>query len=272
MDKLKGLKIANVHHDSAYGKETIPVLEEQAKKYGFTVKHYPVAHPGLEQKAIWLQIRQDKPDWVILRGWGVMNPTALKEAAGVKYPADHIVGVWWSGSEEDVMPAGEAAKGYMAAGFHPAGKEFPVIKEVLKYVQDKGKGNVEKDRVGMIYYNRGIIHGIITAEAIRTAQKKYGNKPLTGEQIRWGLENTNIDDARIKAIGAEGLMSPVKTSCLDHEGGGKVKFQQWDGAKWVVISDWIETDQSLVRPMIEESAAKYAKEKNITLRDCSKEQ
>jgi len=60
-------------------------------------------------------------------------------------------------------------------------------------------------------------------------------------------------------------------SCMDHEGSGKVKFQQWDGKEWKVITDWIDSDQKLVRGMIEESAAKYAKEKNITPRDCSKE-
>ena len=35
----------------------------------------------------WLQIRQIKPDWVILRGWGVMNPMALKTAAEGRLPA-----------------------------------------------------------------------------------------------------------------------------------------------------------------------------------------
>jgi branched-chain amino acid transport system substrate-binding protein len=270
MDRLKGLKIANVHHDSAYGKETIPVLEKQAELYGFEVKHYPVAQPGLEQKLIWLQIRRDQPDWVILRGWGVMNPTALKEASRVEFPADHIVGVWWSGSEEDVIPAGRAAVGYISAGFHPAGRDFPVIDDIFEYVQGRGKGNVGTTRVGQIYYNRGIIHGIVTTEAIRTAQGKFGNKPLTGEQIRWGLENLNITEQRLKELGAEGLLSPFKTSCLDHEGGGRVKFQQWDGNRWNVITDWIAPDASIVRPMVEASAAKYAQEKGITPRDCSK--
>jgi len=50
-----------------------------------------------------------------------------------------------------------------------------------------------------------------------------------------------------------------------------VKFQQWDGNKWNVITDWIQPDKQLVRGMIETSAAAYAKEKNITPRDCSKE-
>jgi branched-chain amino acid transport system substrate-binding protein len=273
MDKLKGKKIVNIYHDSAYGKETIPVLDVQAKKYGFQVTHIPVAHPGNEQQAQWLQVRQIKPDWVILRGWGVMNPVALKTAARVGFPRNKIIGVWWSGAEEDVIPAGDAAKGYIAAGFNVSGANYPVIKEIEKYVYAKGKGEMEDhSRVGSIYYNRGIVHGIITAEAIRTAQERYGKgKPMTGEQIRWGLENLRIDEKRLKALGATGFMQPIKVSCMDHEGGGQVKFQQWDGRKWNIITDWISSDQSIVRPMIEESAAKYAKEKGITPRDCSKE-
>ena len=125
MDKLKGKKIVNLYHDSAYGKETIPVLDAQAKKYGFEVTHIAVPHPGNEQQAQWLQVRQVRPDWVILRGWGVMNPTALKAAAKVGFPRDKVLGVWWSGAEEDVIPAGEAGKGYIAAGFNAPGHRLP---------------------------------------------------------------------------------------------------------------------------------------------------
>jgi branched-chain amino acid transport system substrate-binding protein len=273
MDKLKGKKIVNLHHDSAYGKETIPVLDAQAKKYGFEVVHIPVAHPGNEQQSQWLRIRQEQPDWVILRGWGVMNPTAIRTAARTGFPREKMVGVWWSGSEEDVVPAGDAAKGYVAAGFNVAGKEFPVIQEIEKHVYAKNKGNMEdKSRVGSVLYNRGVVHGIITVEAIRTAQAKYGNgKSLTGEQIRWGFENLNMDEKRLTELGAAGFMPNLKVSCENHEGSGKVKFQQWDGTKWNVTTDWIDSDQALVRPMIEESAAAYAKEKGITPRDCSKE-
>ncbi|EIJ41813.1 hypothetical protein BegalDRAFT_0905 [Beggiatoa alba B18LD] len=271
MDKLKGKKIAHVYHDSGYGKETIPVLELQAKKYGFTLEHFPVAHPGLEQKATWLQVRRMAPDWVVLRGFGVMNPTALKEAKQIGFPREKIVGVWWSGSEEDVMPAGDAAKGFIAAGFHPAGTDYPVIKEVMKHVYDKGKGTVDKNRIGSIYYNRGIIHGILNIEAIRVAQAKFGNKPLTGEQVRWGLEHLDLTEARVKELGAEGFLSPMKTSCANHEGSGKVRFMQWDGTKWVNISDWIEPDYELTMQLTKESAAKYAAEKGVKPRDCKAE-
>jgi branched-chain amino acid transport system substrate-binding protein len=37
------------------------------------------------------------------------------------------------------------------------------------------------------------------------------------------------------------------------------------------VSDWIAADRALLRPIIEESAAKYAKEKGITPRDCARE-
>src|SRR5713226_6147137 len=273
MDKLKGKKLVNLYHDSAYGKETIPILDAQAKMYGFQVTPIAVPHPGNEQQAQWLQIRQVKPDWVILRGWGVMNPTALKTAAKIGFPRDHIIGVWWSGAEEDVIPAGEAAKGYIAAGFNAPGSNFPVLKEIQKHVYARGQGELEdKSRLGTIYYNRGVLWGILTTEAVRKAQERFGKgKPMTGEQVRWGLENLNIDDKRLKELGAVGFMQPLKVSCMDHEGGGAVKFQQWDGSQWKVLTDWIASDQSIVRPMIEASAAQYAQEKGITRRDCSTE-
>ncbi len=273
MDKLKGKKIGLLYHDSAYGKESHAIMDKLAAKHGFEVIKIAVAHPGNEQQSQWLQIRQAKPDYVVLWGWGVMNPTAIKAAAKTGFPREKLIGVWWSGAEEDTIPAGPAAKGFIAAGFNVAGANYPVVADIKKHVYGKSKGNMEdKTRVGSVYYNRGVVHGIITVEAIRKAQEKYGKgKALTGEQVRWGFENLNLDEARLKALGATGFMPPLKLSCADHEGPGKVKFQQWDGAQWKVITDWVDSDRPLVRGMIEESAAAYAKEKGIKPRDCSKE-
>ena len=271
MAKLKGLKIANVHHDSAYGKETIPVLAKQADMYGFEVTHFPVAHPGLDQKATWLQIRRYKPDWVILRGWGVMNQTAIKEAARNGIARDKMVGVWWSCAEQDTVPAGDAAIGYICAGFHAAGRNFPLVKDILSKVYGAGNGSGPDKAVGTILWNRGVVTAFISVEGIKKAMEKYGNKPMTGEQVRWGIENIDLKPDYIASLGATDLVPPLKVSCMDHEGGGGVKFSQWDGKGWVSVSDWIETDQSIVRPMIEASAAKYAAENGITPRDCSAE-
>jgi len=272
LDKLKGKKIVYLYHDSAFGKEGLTVLEKQSQKHGFTFVPLPVAHPGNEQQSQWLKIRQEKPDWVILWGWGVMNPTAMKAAAKTGFPREKMVGVWWSGAEEDAIPAGDASKGFTAAGFNVAGPNYPVIKAIQDKVYKQNKGNMEdKSRIGSVYYNRGVVHGIITVEAIRTAQGKFGKKPLSGEEMRWGFEHLDIDAKRLKELGAEGFMPNLKITCADHEGSGLVKYQQWDGKQWKIVSDWIEPDREMVRGMIEESAAKYAKEKGITPRDCSKE-
>lgn len=268
LEKLKGLKIANLHLDHPYGRETRFILEIMAKKFGFEVKHFPVPWPGIDQKSIFLNIRRFKPDWIINRNWGVSCTVPIREAARIGFPRDRILAVWWCGSEEDVLPAGPAAKGYLATSFHGVGKDFPVIQEILEKVHHTGKGNISYGRVGSALYNKGIIQGILTTEAILTAQKKFGNRPITGEEMQYGLENLNITKERIKELGAEGLMPPVKTSCRNHEGFDMMLVQQWDGNKWVQVSGWIEPFKDLVRAEIEKSAAKYAKEKGITPRKC----
>ena len=272
LDKLKGKKIVTLFHGSPYGKETNPILELLAKKYGFELTLLEVPHPGNEQQSQWLNIRRIKPDWVILRGWGVMNPVALKTAQKTGFPADHIIGNIWSNSEEDAAPAGAAAKGFISITTHPSGTHFPVLQDIDQTVLKAGKGNLQDPkRFGTVYYNLGVVNGILNVEAIRVAQAKFGKRPLTGEEVRWGFENIRLDDARLKQLGAYGLVQPLKLSCSDHEGGGAVRFQQWDGKQWKVISDWVQADRKLLRPIIEESSHKYAKEKGITPRDCSKE-
>jgi branched-chain amino acid transport system substrate-binding protein len=273
MTRLRGKKIALLYHDSAYGKEPIPVLTELAKRYGCELSTIAVPHPGNEQQSQWLQIRQLRPDWVILWGWGVMNPTALKAAQRAGYPSKRIVGVWWSGAEEDVIPAGDAAKGYVAAGFNVAGSNYPVIREIQKRVYGGGQGEMDdKSRIGSVYYNRGVVFGIITAEAVRVAQRRFGKgKPVTGEQVQWALEHLDIDAKRLKQLGATGFMPPLDTSCADHEGSGLVRFMRWNGERWDIISDWmapLPEDRKLVRRKYVDSAMQYAREKGITPRQC----
>jgi branched-chain amino acid transport system substrate-binding protein len=270
MDKLKGKKISLVYHDSPYGKEPIPALQSLADKHGFEFKAIPVTHPGVEQKSQWLAIRQDRPDYVLLWGWGVMNGTAVKEAAAVAYPRDKMIGVWWSGAEPDVAPAGDDAKGYKALMLqHGAGK-FKVHEDIQKYVLDKGKG-LGKEDFGQVLYNRGVVNAMLGVEAIRKAQEKFGKKPLTGEQVRWGLENLSLSDARIKELGFEGVLKPIKISCSDHEGARDGRVQQWDGKEWKIISDWYTANQGITEPLVKDVSTKYATDKKIDARDCSKE-
>ena len=267
LESLKGKKIVVLYHGSPYGKETIPIYDLLAAKYGFTVDQIEVPHPGNEQGAQWLQIRREKPDWVVLRGWGVMNPVALTTAQRNGFPADHIVGNVWSNSEEDVRPAGDAAIGYTAITTQASGNQYPVLQEIIKTVYDAGKGNLaDKTRIGSVYHNLGIVNGILNVEAIRIAQDKFGHKTLTGDEVRWGFEHLQLDPARVKALGAENLFHSINVTYDNHEGEGYVTFQQWDGAKWNVVSDWIAPDWALLRPIITASSEAYAKEKGLPIR------
>ncbi len=259
LDKLKGKTIGFIFLDAGYGREPIPLLDQLAKDYGFTVKQYPV--PGAEmqnQSAQWLNVRRDKPDYMIMWGWGAMNPTAVKEAAKISYPMDHFISVWWGGSEDDALPAGADAKGYLALNFSAVGPNFPAIKDIQKLVVDAGKSQTAKDKVGTSHYNKGVYNSVLIAEAIRNAQKITGKKVVDGADVRRGLETLNITAARWKELGLPEFGSPLTgVSCTDHNGHQSAYMQQWDGAKWVKVSDWIAPMKDKVRPLLEAAAKDY---------------
>jgi branched-chain amino acid transport system substrate-binding protein len=269
LDKLRGKKIVDLYHDSAYGKESFPVLDHYAKALGFELIKIPVPSPGIEQQSQWVQIRQERPDFVILWGYGAMNPAALKAAARVGFPREKILGAWWAGTEEDVIPAGDVAKGYRTMNFVSPG-DNPMIEEIRK-MYAAGKGNLDRNmHIGGAMHYRGLAIGISMVEAIRTAQERYGKgKVMTAEQVRWGYENLNLDANRQKELGISGMLPEIKTSCRDHEGSGKAVVQQWDGTKFVRKGDWILGDRDVVRKLAEESAAQYAAEKKITPQACN---
>ena len=268
LDKLKGKKIALVYHDSPFGKEPIPLLQERAKMHGFELQLLPVAHPGVEQKATWLQIRRDRPDHVLLWGWGVMNSTATKEAQATGYPREKMLRIWWEGAEPDVKDVGAGAKGYSALTLqHGAEPNSKVVKDMLAMVHDKGQGTGPKEEVGSVLYMRGLISAMLGVEGVRQAQERYGKgKVMTGEQVRWGLENLNLDQGKLDAMGFAGVMRPVQTSCTDHMGSSWVRVHTWDGSKWAFSSDWYQADDKVLRPMVLEAASKYAAEKNLQRR------
>ncbi len=270
-DKLKGKKIALVYHDSPFGKEPIPLLQERAKLNGFELLLIPVTAPGAEQKAAWLQIRQSKPDYVLLWGWGIMNSTALKEAQATGYPREKMYGVWWAGAEPDVKDVGDA-KGYNALALHSAGQQPKVIQDILKYVHDKGQGTGPREEVGSVLYTRGILIQMLGVEAVRRAQERYGKgKVMTSEEVRWGLENLALDQKKLDALGFAGVLRPISTSCGDHMGSTWARIQTWDGAKWGMTSDFMQADEQIIKPMVKTAADKYVSDKKLTRRtpaDC----
>lgn len=262
---ISGKKIALVYHNSAYGKEPIRTLEGLSGKHGFDLTLLPVDHPGQEQKSQWLQIRREKPDYVLMWGWGVMNQVAIQEAVNIRFPMENFIGVWWSGSENDVKAAGEAANGYKALTFHNLGSDYPVYADIQKHVVDAGKAAGAGDQVGTVLYNRGMYAAMLAAEAIKTAQDMHGVAAINSAQMRDGMENLEITEAKMEAIGLPGFGPEFKVSCENHGGNGFGAVSQWDVAagEFKLITEYYQSDQDVIQPLVDEDSAAFAAENGI---------
>jgi branched-chain amino acid transport system substrate-binding protein len=263
---ISGKKIALVYHNSAYGKEPIRTLGELSAKHGFELMEVAVDHPGQEQKSQWLQIRQQRPDYVLMWGWGVMNQVAIQEAANIRFPMENFIGIWWSGSENDVLPAGDAANGYKALTFHNLGKDYPIFDDLQKYVVDAGKAAGAGDQLGTALYNRGMYAAMLAAEAARTAQEIHGTGDITPAMMRDGMEALEMTEARMAEIGLPNFGPTFKVSCENHGGDGYGAVAQWDAGagQWNKITDYFQSDQDVILPLVDEDSAAFAAESGIT--------
>ena len=227
--------------------------------------------PGVEQKSTWLQVRQQRPDYVLLWSAGVMTPTALREAQATGYAREKMYGIWWAGSDHDVKDIGAGAKGYNVVTIHNTAEHDKVHEEVKAQLYDKGQGAAKDAKeLGAMAHTRGMVISMLQVEAIRAAQEKYGKgKVMTSEQVRWGLENLNLTQERLNELGFGKILKPVKTSCDNHMGTDWSRIAQWDGGQWKVVSDWYQGDKALIDPLVKEYGEKYAKEKNLKVRSCN---
>jgi branched-chain amino acid transport system substrate-binding protein len=261
LDKLKGKKIGYIYLDAGFGKEPIPLLEQLAKDYGFELKMYPVAGTEMQnQSSQWLSVRRDRPDYMVLYGWGALNPTAIKEAVKISFPMKKLISVWWP-SEEDARGAGDGAKGLKTLNWHGVGTGYTALQDIDKLLISAGKSNTPKEQLGQVLYMHGIYNSMLIAEAIGTAQKVTGKKAVTGEDLRRGLEALDITAARMKELGLEGFADPLKLSCSDHNGHKALFVQEWDGTKYVKVSDPINPAPIKVEQLQEDAAKDYV-EKN----------
>ncbi len=262
---ISGKKIALVYHNSAYGKEPIRTLEELSKKHGFELSLLPVDHPGQEQKSQWLQIRRDRPDNVLMWGWGVMNQVAVQEAANIRFPMENFIGIWWSGSENDVLAAGDAANGYKALTFHGVGSDFPVFDDIKTHVVDKGLTAGAGDQIGTVLYNRGLYAAMLAAEAAKKAQEIHGTGEITAGMMRDGMEALEVTPALMEELGLPNFGPSFAVSCANHGGDALVGVTQWDASaqEWSLISEFKPTDGEVIGALINEDSSAYAAENNI---------
>ena len=265
---IKGKKVALVYHNSAYGKEPIRTLEELSTKHGYELSLLPVDHPGQEQKSQWLQIRRDKPDYVIMYGWGVMNQVAIQEAANIRFNMENLIGIWWSGAEHDVTPAGDAANGYKSVTFHNVGSDFPVFDDIKTHVVDKGLAAGAGDQIGTVLYNRGMYAAMLAAEAAKKAQEIHGTAQITPAMMRDGMEALEITEEGMTALGMPNFGPSFAVSCENHGGPGLGGITQWNAAdkKWNLISDFGPSDMDVILPLITADSEAFAAENNIEQR------
>lgn len=259
LDNLKGKKVALLHLDHPYGKEPIPLLETLAQKHGFTLLPIPVGLKEMQnQSAQWLQIRREKPDFVLMWGWGAMNGGALTEAVKTKYPMNQFLGIWWSGHDADLKLVGEEGKGYRAVSWSYPNSESPVMQDIKKHVVDAGKSKIGDGEFDTVFYQRGVLIAAMGVEAVRAAQEEFDTKTITPDQMRWGLEHLDFSEARIKELGLEGMIPPFQTSCANHTGHAGGWILEWDGSKFARASDLVQADREAIDPIVEVKAKEYA--------------
>ncbi len=175
-----------------------------------------------------------------------MNSTSIKEAAAVAYPRDKMIGVWWSGAEPDVIPAGDQATGYKALMLqHGAGK-FTVHADIEKHRDRQGQGARQgRHRPGALQSRpdqldarrRGDPHG---AEEVRqqAADRRAGALGLREPQPhrrRASRSSASRACSRRSSSPAPTTRAPIEA-----------RVQQWDGKAWKVISDWYTADQQIL--------------------------
>lgn len=259
LSTLSGKKIAFLHLDAPYGKEPIPLLQKYADEHGFTLLPIPVGVTEMQnQSAQWLQIRRENPDFVLMWGWGAMNAGAINEAIKVRYPMDQFVGIWWSGHDGDLKAAGEAAKGYRSISWSVPVPDAPLMQDIKTHVLDTGTSDLGEGEENSVFYQRGLMISLMLVEGIKAAQANFDTKVVNAEQLRWGLENLDISEAKLAELGAEGMLVPFKTTCANHTGHGGGWMLEWDGAKFAKVSELLTPDTATIAPLEAAEAKKYA--------------
>ncbi len=256
---LSGKKIVHLHLDHPYGREPLPVLEMMAEQKGFELVPIPVGLSEMQnQSAQWLQIRRERPDYVIMWGWGAMNAGAITEAVKTRFPMENFIGVWWAGHDADLKLVGDQGKGYKSISWSFPNQDAPVMAAIREHVVDAGLSQSNEEEMQGVFYGRGIVISAILAEGIRVAQEKYGTADITPTQLRDGLENLNFTEERIAELGLEGMVPPFSTSCANHTGHSGGWMLEWDGEAFVKVSDHLQPNVDGYRDLLAANAAEYA--------------
>ncbi len=274
VENMRGKKIVHMHIDSAFGREPLPAMRAIADDWGVELVEIAVPPPGLEQQSQWLQVRRERPDWVTFWGAGSgMNSTGMTNAARIGFPRDRLIYVTFGAAEEDMFPAGDSATGTYAMANALPGQDYPLVQAIKEQVYGAGDGNLaDESRIGSVYWNRGLGAAVMWIEALKNAQEIHGKvgQAVTGAEFRDGYEALEMSAEKLEELGIGGMLAPFALTCAEHAGAGRFAMMQWDGEKFLQVTDWQEPlDPAFIRTLVEESAAKFAAENGITPRTCS---
>jgi branched-chain amino acid transport system substrate-binding protein len=248
---LQGKKVAFLYLDTPFGREPMPVFEALKRIERFEFQSFGIPVPGTDQSAAFTQLRRFQPDWVITWSFSPLKTISFREMQRNGIPIDKMITVNWI-NEVDINNFGAAAaKGLKRSTVVIGGAEHPLVKEILRELYDKGKGNGDRKMVADSYYNTGLAVYSTVFEGVGLAIKRQG-WPLTPEKIRQGMYG-------IKQFDAKGFMAPVTITPKDHGGGGKTRIDMWDGGKWVAQTDWFADYTGLVWTLVKANSADFAK-------------
>ena len=260
---LAGKKIVYLYHDSAYGKEAIIAMEAEASLNKFQLVQIPGRPPGCRTGR---PVAEDPPGKAGFRrfwGWGVMNQTALKAAQKVGFPRDKMIGSWWTGSEEDVVPAGDAAKGYMAATWNVAGGMCRSSPTSRKWCTAPARATCRTSPRSAPSCTTAVFpppccRSRPSARARRSTARGKGaerrTNPLGAGKPGYHRCPPEGDRRHQPAAADQDLLRQSR-------GFRQGEDPAVDGAKWVPVSDWIEGNKALIHPHVPGFAKQYAKER-----------
>jgi branched-chain amino acid transport system substrate-binding protein len=246
---IKRKRIALVAIDNPLGHEVEPVFQELARRLDFRFAAFFYAPPGTDQAQAWKEARRFGPDWTLIWGAGDAQAHSVAEALAQGFKLDRVAANV-SIAETDLDLAGrERAAGLLRFEGVASGREVPVIAAIETEVIAAGKGAGPGERVGQTYYNAGVASMALAAEGARLALENEG-EPLTAAKLKKGLE-------RLRDFSADDLLPPTTITARDHQGGGRGRVVQWDGAKWIERRHWFAAYQDIVWDLIGKSSATF---------------
>ncbi len=118
------------------------------------------------------------------------------------------------------------------------------------------------DRVGTIYYNRGVIAAVNVDRGTARMRRRSTTRSARRSPVRSSATATRrsiiTDDAKRKELGIDGMSAVQAVAARTTRVPSAFHMMQWDGKKFqIVTKDWVpaRTIRNLSAQLIEESAA-----------------